>query len=197
MAIAVKSIENYNIIAYVELPTWLVTKLTGASKRTRRDDFVAVVGETEKAYKIAYVTDTSMSYDFINLSWMIDYVAKSLVKSIRYDVERYEQEEIEYYEKLRRKTMRITKQEIESTIEMFANSIYDEGAYSSWLTASFQDWQNAVYEELITWKTEECWSYYSNENRFDGKENIMKRIKPLLIARLKELKEEGYAIKAI
>lgn len=102
MAIAVKSIENYNIIAYVELPSWLVSKLTGTTKRTRRDDFVAVVGETEKAYKIVYATDTSMSYNFVNLSWMIDYIAKSLVKSIRYDVEKYEQEEIEYYEKLRR-----------------------------------------------------------------------------------------------
>jgi F420-0:gamma-glutamyl ligase-like protein len=99
MAIAINqnTVESLDIIAYVELPSWLVSKLTGTLKRNRRNDFVAVVGETEKAYKIVYVINSSISYGFVNPTWMVDYVAKSLVKSIRTDVEAYEQEEIEYY----------------------------------------------------------------------------------------------------
>lgn len=102
MAIAVNqsTIENLNIVSYIELPTWLVSKLTGTTKRSRRDDFVAVVGETEKAYKVIYSVDSSLSYGFTNPTWMVDYVAKSLVKSIRTDVEAYEQEEINYYKEI-------------------------------------------------------------------------------------------------
>ena len=92
---------------------------------------------------------------------------------------------------------RITRDEIESTIEMFVNSIYDEGKNSGWFTASLEEWTNAVYNELATWKTIGGWSHHSNENRFEGKENIIKRVKPMLIKRLKELKEEGYEIRAI
>lgn len=93
--------------------------------------------------------------------------------------------------------MRITNEELVGTIELFVNSIYDNGDDSDWLNASLEEWIYAVYEELITWKTTEGLSYHSNENRFEGKENILKRIKPTLIKRLKELKEEGYKIKAI
>lgn len=94
--------------------------------------------------------------------------------------------------------MRITEDEIESAIEMFVNSVYDD-ENSGWINAKFEDWVNAVYEELVTWKMGEsgCTFYVSNENRFDGKETIVERIKPLLKKRLTELKEEGYDIKAI
>lgn len=92
---------------------------------------------------------------------------------------------------------RITREEIETTTEMFVNSIYDEGEQSGWLTASLEDWMEGVYKELVTWKTEGGCSYESNENRFVGREEIMKKIKPVIVKRLKELKEEGYAIKAL
>ena len=90
---------------------------------------------------------------------------------------------------------RITKDEIESTIELFVNSIYDCNGESGWEDATEQEWLDAVYKELITWKNDNgCWE--TNENRFDCKENIYARIRPLLRQRLNELKEEGYAIKA-
>ena len=93
--------------------------------------------------------------------------------------------------------MRITRDEIEGAVELFVNCIYDDGEESDWLEASLEDWIKAVYEELVTWKTKENSSYHSNENRFEGKENIIKRIKPIIIERLEELKNEGYPIKAI
>lgn len=92
---------------------------------------------------------------------------------------------------------RITREEIEGAIELFVNCIYDDGDDSDWLTATLEDWMKAVYEELVTWKTIGGWSHHSNENRFEGKENILKRVKPLIIQRLKELKEEGYDVRAI
>lgn len=93
--------------------------------------------------------------------------------------------------------MKITQEEIEGAIELFVNCIYDSGDDSGWLTASLDDWLKAVYEELVTWKTIGGHSYHSNVNRFDGKENIIKRVKPIIIQRLKELKEEGYNVRAI
>lgn len=93
--------------------------------------------------------------------------------------------------------MRISRDEIEGAVELFVNCIYDDGEESDWLEASLEDWIKAVYEELVTWKTKENCSYHSNENRFEGKENIIKRIKPIIIERLEELKNEGYSIKAI
>ena len=93
---------------------------------------------------------------------------------------------------------RITNVEIEGAIELFVNSIYDNGPESDWTQASFQTWVDAVYEELVTWKTDSKGSYWhSNENRFVGKEQIIKRITPMIEKRLQELKEEGYHIKAI
>lgn len=95
--------------------------------------------------------------------------------------------------------MRITTEEIRSAIELYVNCIYDSdgGKSSGWADATYQEWINAVYEELTTWKNVdgECW--HSNENRFDGKENIINRIKPLLTKRLERLQNEGYAIKAL
>lgn len=95
-------------------------------------------------------------------------------------------------------TNRITKEEIIQTIEMFVNSIYDCGETSGWQDASLQEWLEAVYGELTTWKTDGCGcSWNSNENRFEGKDNIMRKVRPFLIQRLHELKEEGYQIKAL
>lgn len=93
--------------------------------------------------------------------------------------------------------MRITRDEIESTIEMFVNSIYDEGEESGWLNASLDRWIEVVYKELTSWKSVSGSYWTSNENRFDGKANIINRIKPLLKNRLNELKAEGYDVKAI
>lgn len=93
---------------------------------------------------------------------------------------------------------RITDVEIEGAIELFVNSIYDNGLESDWTQASLQTWVDAVYEELVTWKTDGEGSYWhSNENRFVGKERIIKRITPMIEKRLQELEEEGYQIKAI
>lgn len=89
-----------------------------------------------------------------------------------------------------------TTKEINSTIEMFVNSIYDD-PNSGWDTASLNQWIEAIYGELATWKTYEGFSYHSNENRFESKQAIIFKIKPLLIKRLNELKSEGYAIAAI
>lgn len=95
-------------------------------------------------------------------------------------------------------TNRITREEIESTIEMFVNSIYDCGEESGWQDATLDQWLDAVYGELVTWKNDGYGSsYYSNENRFEGRENINKKVRPLLIKRLNELKEEGYDVKAV
>ena len=93
--------------------------------------------------------------------------------------------------------MRITREEIKGAIELFVNCIYDDGEDSGWLDATLEDWIKAVYEELTTWKTIGGWSYHSNENRFEGKSNIINRIKPLLKNRLNELKEKGFEIKAL
>lgn len=91
---------------------------------------------------------------------------------------------------------RITTDEIRGAIEMYVNSVYDLGEESGWMTATYEEWLKAVYEELTTWKSGFGYSYQSNENRFDGKESIINRIKPLLTKRLSELKKQGFDIKA-
>ena len=91
---------------------------------------------------------------------------------------------------------RISKGEIESTIEGFVNSIFDEGENSGWLNATEEEWINATYEELVNWKNDDGCCYRSHENRFEGKENLIKRIKPILRKRLNEVKAMGYAVKA-
>ena len=73
--------------------------------------------------------------------------------------------------------MRVTKNEITSTVEMFVNSIYDEGDQSMWKTATEDEWVMAVYGELTNWKTVEIGTFVfstkSNENRFDGADEIL------------------------
>ena len=92
--------------------------------------------------------------------------------------------------------MRVTKNEITSTIEMFVNSIYDLGEESSWTTASEQEWIMAVYGELTNWKTVSMgtltFTTQSNENRFDGRDELLGRIAPLVKARLNKLRKDGY-----
>lgn len=86
--------DGFDAIAFIELPNWLAHKLDGLSKEHRgKFNMFQVVAETEKAYKIIYCRNTSMSWDFIRITWFIDYVPKSLVKSIRTDVEQYLKEE--------------------------------------------------------------------------------------------------------
>lgn len=93
---------------------------------------------------------------------------------------------------------RVTRMEIESATEMFVNSIYDNGDESGWVEATLEQWIDAVYKELVTWKTDNRGTYWhSNENRFEGREDLVKKIKPYVVQRLKELKKEGYAIKAL
>ncbi len=91
--------------------------------------------------------------------------------------------------------MRVTKNEITSTVEMFVNSIYDEGDQSMWKTATEDEWVMAVYGELTNWKTVEIGTFVfstkSNENRFDGADEILARIRPVVKARINRLRREG------
>lgn len=94
---------------------------------------------------------------------------------------------------MEKKMKRITKQEMKSAIELFVNCIYDEdfhGYESGWANATLNEWADAVYKELITWKDDNGCCYHSHENRFDGKEQIYKSIIPLIKERLNELKKE-------
>lgn len=91
--------------------------------------------------------------------------------------------------------MRVKKEEIKSNIEMFVNCIYAEGDRSDWATASEDKWVEAVYREIANWKTVESNGMVSirqsEENRFDGREELIKRIRPTVKARLKELRAKG------
>lgn len=89
------------------------------------------------------------------------------------------------------------KEQIKSNIEMFVNSIYDNGEDSGWLKATLEDWIKAVYEETINWYDDDGFCYRSHVNRFNGKDNLIKLIKEELVIRLNELKKEGYEIKAL
>lgn len=95
--------------------------------------------------------------------------------------------------------MRITNAEIEGAVELYVNCIYDDGLNSDWLKASLDEWKSAVYEELVTWKTDCNGSYWkSNVNRFEGKDAILTRITPIIVKRLNKLAvETGYDIVAI
>lgn len=88
------------------------------------------------------------------------------------------------------------KEQIIENIEMFVNCIYDNKE-NEWCEATLEDWIKAVYEETINWFSKNGASYKSPVNRFSGKERLRKEIEKQLIIRLKELKEEGYNIKAI
>ena len=89
---------------------------------------------------------------------------------------------------------RVNTTEIDETIEMFVNSIYDLGEESGWMTATEGEWIDAVYGELVTWKTEDGYSCPSNENRFDGKNSLIRKIETRVRKRLNELESEGYHI---
>ena len=90
--------DGFPALAFVELPGWLAHKLTGLPKKSRGKYYLfQVVEETEKAYKILYCRDASRSWNFCRPTWYLNYVAKSMVLSIRTDVEQYLKEEKEYY----------------------------------------------------------------------------------------------------
>lgn len=89
---------------------------------------------------------------------------------------------------------RVKNDEIKSAIEMFVNSIYDNGKESGWVTASEKEWIYAVYTELTTTKRMDfgtwCIQYESPVNRFDGKDNLINQIRPILEMRLLRLAKE-------
>lgn len=85
---------------------------------------------------------------------------------------------------------RVTIEEISNTTEMFVNSIYDD-PQSDWATATEDEWVEAVYEEITNWKAYDHGYARSNENRFDGKDNLQKRIRTFIRSRMIELREEG------
>lgn len=90
--------DGFSTIAFIELPDWLAHKFDGMSKRFRgKYNMFQVIDETEKAYKIIYCRDCSCSHDFMRVTWFVNYVSKSIVKSIRTDVEQYKKEERDYY----------------------------------------------------------------------------------------------------
>lgn len=94
--------------------------------------------------------------------------------------------------------MRITNKEIQCSIEMIVNAIYDEGENSFWAkTATEEEWVSGVYDDLVSWKSNgNGFCYRSNENRFDGRAKIISRIVPFVKKRIAELVKEGYQIKA-
>ena len=89
------------------------------------------------------------------------------------------------------------REEINSVIEGFVNSIYDNGEKSGWTKATFEQWLEAVYNELVNYRNIDGYSYQSNSNRFKGKENLINSIIPLLKKRLQGLKKEGYNLKSL
>ena len=92
--------DGFDTLAFVELPDWLAHRLDGLSKNVRGEfSLFQVVGETEKAYKILYCRDASISWGFCRPTWYVNYVAKSIVKSVRTDVDQYLKERCEYYNK--------------------------------------------------------------------------------------------------
>lgn len=88
---------------------------------------------------------------------------------------------------------RVKNSEIESAIEMFVNSVYDD-PQSGWTTASEKEWVWAVYMELTDCKREHfgtfCTEYASPVNRFEGKDNLIARIRPILEMRLLRLAKQ-------
>ena len=98
--------------------------------------------------------------------------------------------------------MRITNDEIESTVEMdIANVCYDTGDKADCLTRTIDEMAEHIWEDLSSTKTviSGGWSlsYRSNENRFAGKEATMPRIKRILTQRVKELIAEGYVFEKV
>lgn len=94
---------------------------------------------------------------------------------------------------------RVAKKEIEGAVEMMVNSYMAQP--DTMAGDDFQTWEDGVYMEIVMNKSHHIGnavvSIQSNENRFEGGEQIRKRIRPILRARLKELKAKGHDIKAI
>lgn len=89
--------DGFDKLAYVKLPTWLAKKLCNLKKADNEHTWFQVVEETEKAYKILFCKNTSMSFGFIRITWFLDYIAKSLVLEVSKDFEKCEKDEEEYY----------------------------------------------------------------------------------------------------
>ena len=80
--------EGFAKLAYVKLPAWLTKKLANLKKAESEHTWFQVVEETEKAYRILFCKDTSLSYDFVRPTWFLDYST---------DLEACEEEEKNYY----------------------------------------------------------------------------------------------------
>lgn len=95
--------------------------------------------------------------------------------------------------------MRITNQEIVSTIEMdIANNVYHYGNEADCCSMTLDQLAEGIWLDLASWKQDGQGCHWkSDENRFDGKEKTIARIKPLLTKRLKELTKLGYKFKAL
>lgn len=93
--------------------------------------------------------------------------------------------------------MRITQEQIEVAIEELVNEVYDGGSESVYLNASLEDWEDAVWSEVSISTYSAGESRYNPGNRFDGKENTIKIVRPILIKRLEELKVSKPNLKAI
>ena len=94
--------NGFKAICYIRLPMWLTKKIMRPYRITKENHenvLFQVVEETAKAYRIIFVKDASISYDFCRPTWYIDYVPKSLVELVRTDTEQYEKEVAEYFMK--------------------------------------------------------------------------------------------------
>ena len=94
------SADGFKAICYIRLPMWLHRKIMTPYRVTKEEHekvLFEVIDETEKAYKILFCKDASLSYNFCRPTWYVDYVPKSVVELVRTDVEEYEKEEREYY----------------------------------------------------------------------------------------------------
>lgn len=65
---------------------------------------------------------------------------------------------------------------IAASVESFVNSIYDLGEESGWVTASDEEWAEAVYKDVTTWFNANGRVYKSNVLRFGGRAAIMSLI---------------------
>lgn len=87
-------------LAYIRLPMWLARKIQGRwNKEEQEHSLFQVVEETDKAYKILYCKDASLSYEFVRITWYLKWVPKSVVELLRTDVEQVEKEMEEYWTK--------------------------------------------------------------------------------------------------
>lgn len=89
--------EGFNKLAYVKIPAWLAKKLANLKKKDAEHTWFQVVEETEKAYRILFCKDASMSYGFVRPTWYLEYISKSIVIQSSTDFEACEEEEKNYY----------------------------------------------------------------------------------------------------